>query len=312
MKDHSFLIEKLKSSYYTDEEISIIIEGLSKPKITSFRVNLLKDNIKNIIKIFNDLDIKYTLDENFKDAVLLNGVNSISKVDINTGIDIKNLSIYKDGHIYMQSLSSMIPVIVIKPQKNENILDMCAAPGSKTTMVQSISKNTVNLTAVELHKDRFERLKYNCDKQGANVLLLNQNALDLNDMFKFDKILLDAPCSGSGILDLNDGNYEKYFTNKLIDKCVSTQKRLIKKSLKLLKPGGTLIYSTCSLLKEENEDIVDYAVTIGYDLDFIVFNVRSNNFAKGSSVNEKVYMKVLPNEMYEGFFVAKLVKPLTT
>ena len=202
----------------------------------------------------------------------------------------------------------MLPVLVLEPKENENILDICAAPGSKTTMIQSISKNKVNLTAVELHKDRYEKLLYNLSKQGANALTFNMNANDLDNNFKFDKILLDAPCSGSGTLNLNSNKYKEYFTNLLIEKCVNTQKKLIKKAFKLLKKGGTLVYSTCSLLKAENEDIIDFAIQTGFKIDFCRIKNDLNNMSMGSSVNEGVYIKIFPNELWEGFFVAKLTK----
>ena len=89
----------------------------------------------------------------------------------------------------------MIPAYIIEPHENENILDMCAAPGGKTTLMQSLANNKLNLTAVELNKKRYERLKFNVRNQSSNVYVININALDLDDNLKFDKILLDAPCS---------------------------------------------------------------------------------------------------------------------
>lgn len=305
---HEFLIEKLKESEYDDKEIELILSGLNENKITSFRVNELKGNIDKIKNDFKKLDLSYCVDSNFKTAIILNDYYQKDGFDRGTGLDITTFSIYKDGHIYIQSLSSMLPVLVLDPHDKENILDMCAAPGSKTTMIQSVCRNKVNLTAVELHKDRFEKLKYNCDKQGINVLLMNMNALDLNDAFKFDKILLDAPCSGSGILDISNNKYQKTFTEELIKKCVSTQKKLIKKASKLLNPGGILIYSTCSLLRCENEEIVDYALENGFDIDFCRMKINKNTFSAGSSVNENVYIKIFPDRVWEGFFVAKLTK----
>lgn len=305
---HDFLVEKLKESKYNDKDIELILNGLNERKITTFRVNELKDNLENIKNDFKNLDLTFTEDPNFKNALILNDYYQKDGFDRGTGLDITTFSIYKEGHIYLQSLSSMLPVLVLNPHEKENVLDMCAAPGSKTTMIQSLCKNKVNLTAVELHKNRFEKLKYNCEKQGTNALLMNINALDLNDMFKFDKILLDAPCSGSGTLDISNNKYQKIFTDKLIKKCVSTQKKLIKKASKLLNTGGVLIYSTCSLLKSENEDIVDYALENGFDLDFCKIKVNKNTFSTGSSVNENVYIKIFPDKIWEGFFVAKLHK----
>ena len=305
---HDFLIEKLKESNYSDSEIELIVNGLSAKKITTFRVNRLKDNLENIKNVLENLDITYSENKNLPNSIILNDYYQKDGFDSSTGLKITTFSFYKEGHIYLQSLSSMLPVYVLDPHEKENILDMCAAPGSKTCMIQSLCNNKVNLTAVELHKDRFEKLNYNCKKQGVNALLINKNALDLDDMFKFDKILLDAPCSGSGTLDLSNNRYKSFFTQELIKKCVTVQKKLIKKSCKLLNSGGVLIYSTCSLLKEENEDIVDFALDNGFDLDICKFNIKSNSFSEGSSVNENVFIKIFPDKLWEGFFVAKLHK----
>ena len=305
---HEFLIEKLKESEYSDNQIELILSGLNEKKVTTFRVNELKDDINSIKNNLIKLDVTFSENKNFKNAIILNDYYQKDGFDSGTGLDITTFSIYKDGHIYLQSLSSMLPVLVLDPHEKENILDMCAAPGSKTTMIQSICKNKANLTAVELHKDRFEKLNYNCKKQGVNALLMNLNALDLNDMFKFDKILLDAPCSGSGTLDLSSNRYKKTFTDDLIKKCVATQKKLIKKAAKLLNSGGMLVYSTCSLLNCENEDIVDFALENGFDIDFCKINIVEDKFSEGSSVNENVYIKIFPDKIWEGFFVAKLHK----
>ena len=152
----------------------------------------------------------------------------------------------------------------------------------------ALSGNKAYITACERNKIRAEKLKYNLEKQGASMVnVMLEDAGNLSDFFSFDKILLDAPCSGSGILDLSTNN--ENFSKKLIDKCVKTQKDLVKKAYNLLNSGGTLVYSTCSILNYENEEIIDYAEKLGFELttDFI---------------------KIFPNELFEGFFIAKLRK----
>ena len=222
---HDFLIEKLKNTY-DDDKISVILDGLSCNRKTSFRVNTLKSSIEEIKSTLDSLNINYSQYKNsFNIFILESGSESL----------IQNLDIYKDGKIYLQSISSMLPAYLLEPKENENILDMCAAPGGKTTLIAMLSNNKVNLTAVELHKDRFERLKFNVNMQGANAYLLNLNSIDLDDNLRFDKILLDAPCSGSGILSISDDKYKRYFTDELIEKCKNVQKKLIKKSSMIIK-----------------------------------------------------------------------------
>ena len=176
----------------------------------------------------------------------------------------------------------MLPVFMLDAKEGENILDMCSAPGGKTTMIQSLTNNKANVTACELNKIRYEKLKHNIELQAANVYLLNIDAISLDDNLKFDKILLDAPCSGSGTLDINNDNYKEYFTKELIDKSIKKQHKLLNKALRLLKKNGTLIYSTCSILNCENEDII-------------------------SKLSPVETIKILPDDIFEGFFVSKII-----
>lgn len=109
------------------------------------------------------------------------------------------LPMFESGEIYMQSLSSMIPPLVLGVQPEENILDMAAAPGGKTTQIAALTGGRAMITACERNKMRAERLEYNVKKQGANrVTVMNMDARQLDDLFAFDRVLLDAPCSGSG------------------------------------------------------------------------------------------------------------------
>ena len=296
---NEFLIKKLQEIYENDT-IDKILNGLSSIKKTTFRTNTLKCSYEQIDRCLNENNIIYDKYNKF---------SNIYVVDNKYESDIKKLNIYNDGLIYLQSISSILPAYIINPKEKENILDMCAAPGGKTTLIAALTNNKSNITAVELHKDRFERLKFNIEKQNANAYLININATDLNDYLKFDKILLDAPCSGSGIININDEKYQKYFTEDLIKKCVKTQKGLIKKSSKLLKSGGVLVYSTCSLLKEENEEITDYALNYGFEFD----NICENGDIDMIKVYENViiddkYIKIIPSDIYEGFFVSRLIK----
>ena len=121
----------------------------------------------------------------------------------------------------MQNPATFLSALLLKPKTNDNILDMCAAPGGKSMMIQSITKNKSNVTACEINNIRFEKMVYNFKIQNENVYSLNKDARELNDNLKFDKILIDAPCSGSGTFDISDDKYEKYFTEILIEQIQS-------------------------------------------------------------------------------------------
>ena len=206
-----FLINILDKQY-GEELKDKIIEGYSKNRKVTFRVNTLKTNINDVIKILDDNNIKYKRVLWCDEAFIIENVKEDK---------IRSLDIYKNGEIYMQSLSSMLPPIILNPKENMDILDMTAAPGGKTTQIATMLKNKSNITAIEMNKIRAEKLKYNIEKQGASsVYVMEQDARKIDDFFSFDSILLDAPCSGSGTINSNDFKLEKVFTKKLIEKSI--------------------------------------------------------------------------------------------
>lgn len=293
-----FLYKMLLNEYgekLTDE----IINGYLCDRPVTFRVNTSKVDVSYIKNKLNELGI------NFKEVPWNETAFIIEKVKES---EIKELDIYKNGEIYLQSLSSMLPPIVVDPKEGENILDMAAAPGGKTTQMANLSNNKAMITACEKNKIRAERLKYNLEKQAASrVTVMLKDARRLDDFFSFDKILLDAPCSGSGTLNLNDNNLSRTFTKELVDRSIKTQKELIKKAVKILKANGELIYSTCSILKEENERVVEEILSLG-NLEIVPIDEGYFKDIPLLPVNIKWTICVCPSDLYEGFFVAKLRK----
>ena len=297
-KTPEFLYEILLNEYGQDIT-NQIITGYSVNRPTTFRVNTLKVNIDYIKQKLNELKI------NFKQVPWNETAFIIENAKEN---EIKELDIYKNGEIYLQSLSSMIPPIVVEPKEGENILDMAAAPGGKTTQMANLSNNKAMITACEKNKIRADRLKYNLEKQGASrVSVMLKDARRLDDFFSFDKILLDAPCSGSGTINLNNINLEKNFTRELVDRSIKTQKELLKKAVKILKVNGELIYSTCSVLKEENEKVVEEILKLG-TIEIVPINEKEFEDVPLLPVSIQGTICVSPTDLYEGFFVAKLIK----
>lgn len=300
MKEYipEFFKENLMKNYKEDE-LKKIIEGYTKQRKTTLRINTTKTTLNDVKTILKNKGIIYNEVSWYRNALIIENA---------TEIEIKKLDIYEKGEIYLQSLSSMIPPIIVNPKVCENILDMTAAPGGKTTQMANLSDNKAMITACEKNKIRADRLRYNLEKQGANhVNVMLEDARKLSDFFSFDKILLDAPCSGSGTLNLNDENIEKYFTKELVDRSVKTQKELLTKAAKIVKKGGEIIYSTCSILKEENEEVVKEVIE-KENLEIIPIDMLLFKDVSLLSTKIEGTMCVLPNELYEGFFVAKLKK----
>ena len=293
-----FLIEKLKKQYGEDIT-NEILEGYKTKRKVTFRVNTLKSNREEIEEILKENKIIYKKAPFYEEAYIIEG----EREEI-----IKNLDIYKEGKIYLQSLSSMLPPIILNPKENMDILDMTAAPGGKTTEIAALVGNKARITAVEMNKIRAQKLKYNIEKQGAkSVYIMEQDARKIDEYFSFDEILLDAPCSGSGTINIENPKIEKIFTKELIAKSVKTQEALLKKAEKILKKGSYMVYSTCSILKEENENIIEKILkTKKVEIVDIELNGIKNLPKLPTEIKGTICVK--PTEEYEGFFVAKLKK----
>jgi len=282
-------LKEMLSKQYGEDLTNKIIEGYSKQRLVTLRVNTIKTNKENIKQKLQHAGIKTEDASWYQDALIIKNVRED---------EIKKLDIYENGEIYLQSLSSMLPPIILEPKAGENILDMAAAPGGKTTQIAAITGNKAYITACEKNKIRAERLKYNLQKQGVGcVNVMQEDARKLSDFFSFDKILLDAPCSGSGTMSVFDANFSK----ELIDRSSKTQEELLRKALKILKPGGEMVYSTCSILSQENENILKKVGAEIVPIEPIAGIPLLPTSIEG-------VMCVWPTELYEGFFVAKIRK----
>ena len=293
MNNSELIISKLNNKY-PPNELESILNGLKVNRKVSLRINNLKSNFEEIDKVLKNSNISFSKLNFYDNAIIIDNDNEAK---------IRELDIYNDGKIYLQSLSSMIPPLVLDAKANENILDMCAAPGGKTSEICALSNNTVMITACEKNKIRTERLKYNLDKLGCKkVNILNNDSRRLDNFLKFDKILLDAPCSGSGTLYLNEDNNN--FNEDLINRSVRFQTELLSKAFELINSGGTIIYSTCSIFDEENDGVVDI-VSKKYNFDIEKISI---NLDKAELLDSKYGLLIKPNEYYEGFYVSKLIK----
>ena len=293
-----FLKDKLINQYGEDV-YKKIFKGYMEKRVVTLRVNTLKSTVDRVCEELTKNNIEYEKVAWGDIALVLQN---------NTEQDIQKLDIYENGEIYLQSLSSMLPPIVMEPKEGTDILDMTAAPGGKTTQIAALTNNNANITACEMNNIRIEKLKYNIEKQGAtSVVVLGQDSRNLSDYFSFDQILLDAPCSGSGTIDLNDERTYKNFTEKLVEKSTKSQYALLKKALKILKPGHEMIYSTCSILAKENEEILD-KVLKGANAEIIPIEFNGIDEIPVLPVKIKGTLCVCPNRYYEGFFVAKIRK----
>ncbi len=282
-----------------------ILAGMAGKRNTTLRVNTLKYNIQDLMRYFREINIKFERVNFYNDALIIKNANEK---------EIQKLEMYEKGYIYLQSLSSMVPPIVLEAKENESILDMASAPGSKTTQISAMMKNTGHIIANELDKIRCERLKFNVENQGVtNTEIINGYGEKLGDKYpeNFDRVLLDTPCSGEGRFIAEIPGTYRNWSVRSVKELSKIQKKLIKSGYNALKPGGIMVYSTCTLNLEENENILRWALE-NLNLKMMDINLDIKGAIPAESLNTKFgiekAIKILPTKETEGFFVAKLRK----
>lgn len=310
---------------HTPENLSDIIGGIKQnlknlnqisqiektfvTRPTSFRVNTLKSNEQDVINSLSKQRIK---------AHKWKLPNSYY-IDYKLTKALQKTKEFKQGLIYMQSFASMLPVIILDPKPGEVILDVTAAPGSKTSQIASITKNKGSLDAVEIDFKRHQRLLKNlklldvdldnyCKTYQQNAL----NFLDNNPQKTYDKILLDAPCSSSAKIILNDNSSFQHITPNFINKLSRLQFKLINAAFKQLKPGGYLVYSTCSLDPKENHLLIrDFLHAQQSAKLQSVVNPAVERLEYQLEVPNHVLEKtlqVMPDKFIESFYIALIQK----
>lgn len=226
---------------------------------------------------------------------------------------ITSTSEYLLGYYFVQDLSSCLSVNELEICEGLSVLDMASSPGGKTTFIAQKMNNSGSILALEPNKLRLKRLFYNLERCGViNTCIWNIEGSDiLNYNIKFDRVLLDAPCSCDGIIQ-KDINRKKTYTQKSIEYCSSTQNILINTAIKVTRPGGLILYSTCSLAPEENEIIIDdilsrYPINlenITYGIDGLT-EFEGINLHKSLNRAKRLYPHI---HKTNGFFMAKLRK----
>ncbi|MCA9348064.1 RsmB/NOP family class I SAM-dependent RNA methyltransferase, partial [Candidatus Saccharibacteria bacterium] len=242
---------------------------------------------------------------------------------IDKGLEaVRDSRLVQDGKVYIQNPASWLPVILLNPQPNETILDVCSAPGGKTSHIAQATNNQAEITANDNSHHRLIKLKTNLGRLG--VTSVDFTLFDAQYLTKklgnisFDKILLDAPCSGEGMMQLDNDKDLAYWSVAQIKRLQILQRKLMNQAWQLLKPGGTLVYSTCTIAPEENEANIDHFLKRHEDAQLIdhgFTNILPNITSPVLNWNNKQYSPILaktlrlkPSRQIEAFFVAKIAK----
>ena len=222
------------------------------------------------------------------------------------------------GYYYVQEVTSMMPLIALNPKSGERMLDLCAAPGSKTTQAAAMMENQGNIIANDLSIGRIRILASNLERCGVtNTIITRHNGIELCEKLKklgikFDKILVDAPCSGEGNLRTSPRTLLEW-SEGLLKSLSRKQKKILNSVVDLLAEGGEIVYSTCTYAPEENEIVVQHLID-EHDFEIIPVNLpletrngikewKKEKFDKSLKDAKRIYHH--DNDM-EGFFVCKL------
>lgn len=222
------------------------------------------------------------------------------------------------GLVYKQSVASMLPALVLDPHPQDYILDLCAAPGSKTSQIADMMKNQGVLIAVEHIRPRYYRLQSVLRQLGVTVAQTKlMDGRRYRSHYLFDKILVDAPCSSEGRFKVFEPESYAYWSPRKIKEMVQKQRGILLNASRLLKSGGTLVYSTCTFAPEENEGVVDWLLRktdgslklVPIKLDGIMTYPALLTWEKRTYNDQLQHgYRVLPTDKVEGFFIAKLIK----
>ena len=271
------------------EEKDILFDSIKQEQIKCLRVNTIyysKDEFKNIypnIQKNENIDYSFYYDKNEYDL----------------GKSIEHFA----GGIYIQDASAMLVAHLLNPKENERVIDLCAAPGGKATQASILMNNKGLVIANDYNEKRSEILSENVERLGiTNTIVLNNNVETLAKHFGgyFDKVILDAPCSGEGMFRKNDLSYLDWSIDK-VHRCSAIQKELIMHAYSLLRKDGIMAYSTCTFEKEENEDIVQYLLD---NTNAELINISEINGAI-RGINQKETIRLYPSHFKgEGQFIA--------
>ena len=288
--------ELAKNTNY--EDIEEICKNLNKRPKINIRINRLKTNIVEVKEELKKENIIYnTISEDEEDFLELEKIK-----------DIENNKLFKNGFFTIQDISAGMTAKILSPKPNELVLDACAAPGGKTTYMAELMNNKGKIIAGDIYEHRLNLIQQNAKRLGISII--ETKILDATKYYKeyeakFDKVLLDVPCLGIGVIKRKPDIKWQRKPEDLQEIC-KIQEIILENCSKYLKIGGELVYSTCSILEEENENIIKEFVK--KNQNFEIKKVKSPIKIFEKFVKKEGYISIKPTEKNDGFFICKLVK----
>ena len=290
-----WLVEKLTGLLGAEFAEGLMDAGNGTPELT-IRANTLKVTAEELIK---ELESDGVASEKGKYAE--------EAVTIKSNVSIAQLNAFEKGLFQVQDESSMLPARVLSPQPGERVLDVCSAPGGKATHMAQLMENRGTIVARDIHEHKLRLIDDAAARLGIAIIkteLYDAALQDEKNESAFDRVLLDAPCTGLGILRRKpDIKWAR--ETKDIDSITTLQKRLINAASRLVKPGGVFVYSTCTVLPEENEEVVEEFLK-QHD-DFVADDIAAFLPDELAVYAKGCMLQLYPNrDGIDGFFIARL------
>ncbi|MGQ4834543.1 MAG: NOL1/NOP2/sun family putative RNA methylase [Candidatus Asgardarchaeia archaeon] len=302
---HQYMIRRYFDLFSTKEEVLDFLNANEKGVPKAIRINTLKIDEENIIKRLEKRKIKLEK---------INWTKYGYYVVESENVPIGATPEYLLGYYFIQTAASMIPPEVLNPNKDDLVIDMCAAPGAKTTQIAQLMGNKGKIIAIDSSSERIKALIANIQRLGVkNVVTFVMDSSKLFTLnIKADKILLDAPCTGEGLIPIEPKRKKsRSIRDILIMSRIQTQ--LLESAVRSLKKGGTIVYSTCSVAPEENELVITRVMKKfeNIHLEKINLNVGSPGIIKFGNLKFNTELnkarRLYPhNDGTIGFFIAKL------
>ncbi|MCI0506667.1 MAG: RsmB/NOP family class I SAM-dependent RNA methyltransferase [Gammaproteobacteria bacterium] len=279
------------------------------------RINTLRTDIGSILAAFEQANIPCEQPAWKRDTLIVKAQYRSQVLDS---------ELYQKGLLYSQNLSSQLAPLALDPQSGDEVLDMCAAPGGKTSQLACMMRDNGRIAAVEKAKARFFKMKANfktLQHHSIHTYLADAVVLWRKTPERFDRVLLDAPCSSEARFQTFNPDSYAHWTLRKIRETSRKQKKLIYSAVNCLKPGGVLVYCTCSFAPEENEAIIDHIVnTFPQQLSVVPVDIPVSNTQpgltqwQGNHYHESLRksVRVLPDEIMDGFYICKLLKNVST
>lgn len=284
-----WIIKELMKNNKMDKVEEICKNSNLKPKIT-IRVNIIKTTPSELKLKLDERNIEYS-ETKIEEFINLKKVKNI-----------ENLDLFKEGYFTIQDLSAGLTAISLNPKPNEYVLDACSAPGGKTTHIAELMQNKGKIEAWDIHEHRVKLVQKNARRLGIEIIKTDvQDAMEFNEKYveKFDKILLDVPCLGIGVIKRKpDIKWQR--KQEDIEKITNIQKKILQNCSKYLKPNGILVYSTCSILEDENMAIIEEVLNENKEFE------KTNIVINQKEINGEI--TIMPNDEQDGFFICKLQK----